>query len=94
MDNNLRQQNNQPPRLCSEIQLFDLCDLDSCDFKTGRFCSNQELLSRFEQIAEDDLSPPQRYIDEELEEGDELDDYDADDGEFTDDDEHEPEYED
>ena len=94
MTSNLQQQNNQPPRLCSEIQLFDLCDLDSCEFKTGRFCSSQDLLARFEHIAEDDLSPPQRYIDEELEEGDELVDYDGYDDEFTDEDEHEPEYDD
>lgn len=43
-------------RLCSEIQLFDLCELDSCRSRQGRFCTNQELLSRFEAIAEDDAA--------------------------------------
>ncbi len=43
-------------RLCSEIQLFDLCDLDVCRFKQGRFCTQEELLSRFEGISEDDAS--------------------------------------
>ena len=41
-------------RLCSEIQLFDLCDLDSCRFKSSRFCTNEELLAKFESIKEED----------------------------------------
>lgn len=44
------------PRLCSEIQLFDLCELDSCRFRQGRFCTEQSLLRRFEEISEDDTS--------------------------------------
>jgi len=52
-------------RLCSEIQLFDLCDLESCTYKEGRFCSNEELLERFEQIAdEDERTPVGRMVDE------------------------------
>lgn len=47
-------------RLCSEIQLFDLCDLDACGSKEGRFCTNRELLDRFEGIAEDDKTA-ERY---------------------------------
>ena len=55
-------------RLCNEIQLFDLCELNSCDYKEGRFCANQDLLSRFENIAEDDTRLSDRYQDEEPDE--------------------------
>jgi hypothetical protein len=55
-----------PQRLCSEIQLFDLCDLASCRHKSGRFCTDRDLLGRFEKIAEDELRAPDRYISEEL----------------------------
>lgn len=41
-------------RLCSEIQLFDLCDLDSCGYKSGRFCTNEKLLAKFESIREEE----------------------------------------
>ena len=41
-------------RLCSEIQLFDLCDLDRCAFKNGRFCTQKELLARFEQLPDEE----------------------------------------
>lgn len=63
-----------PQRLCSEIQLFDLCDLDSCDHRKGRFCTNSAVLSRFEKIAEAEIKIPERYI------SGEVDDIDADDG--------------
>lgn len=55
-----------PQRLCSEIQLFDLCDLDSCNSRQGRFCTKGELLSRFEKIAEDELRSPEQFLAEEL----------------------------
>ena len=29
-----------PRRLCSEIQLFDLCELEKCHFKDERFCTD------------------------------------------------------
>lgn len=60
-------------RLCSEIQLFDICDLDSCDFKRDRFCSNEELLAKFEAIREEDDRPAVVYDEHE---GDE-DDFDS-----------------
>lgn len=41
-------------RLCNEIQLFDLCDLDSCSYREGRFCTKEELLRKFEAINEVD----------------------------------------
>jgi hypothetical protein len=74
-----------PQRLCSEIQLFDLCDLDSCDHRSGRFCTNPVLLGRFEKIAEDELRVPERYTSEEIddEEVDNIDGYDDEDGEFV-----------
>ncbi len=72
-------------RLCSEIQLFDLCDLERCDFRTDRFCSNKELTDKFESIKEEEDSPT-IYDEDELEgDGDESDfdefddDYDGED---------------
>ena len=62
----------QPPRrLCSEIQLFDLCDLETCCQKEGRFCTNEEVLQRFEAIKEEDERSPEQYLSEDLEEEDE-----------------------
>lgn len=50
-----------PQRLCSEIQLFDLCELDRCDFKDGRFCTDPRLLAKFEAIADvEDERPSDR----------------------------------
>jgi len=73
-----------PQRLCGEIQLFDLCDLAACRFKDGRFCSDPELLARFEKIAERELRVPEKYLDQELEDGSDEDDdgydYDREDG--------------
>jgi hypothetical protein len=54
-------------RLCSEIQLFDLCDLEKCTHKNGRFCTNTDFLARFESIAEDDLRDPQQFGTEDME---------------------------
>jgi hypothetical protein len=78
-----------PQRLCSEIQLFDLCSLSTCRFKSGRFCSNPDLLERFEKINDAELRLPQQYQDEELDEDedsdrDDFDDYDRDDAEEDD----------
>jgi hypothetical protein len=69
-----------PQRLCSEVQLFDLCTLDSCCHKVGRFCSDPVLLRRFEKIADDELRSPERYVFEEPDdsETDDGDGYDYD----------------
>ena len=75
MDNNELKQNKSPQRLCSEIQLFDLCVLDSCIYKTGSFCSNEDMVSQFEKI-EFEISPPQIYMDEEFCDGDETEEND------------------
>jgi hypothetical protein len=76
-------------RLCSEIQLFDLCDLDSCRFKSSRFCTNEQLLSKFEAIKEEDDRSTLLYEEDEGEEEvdsesdfDELDDSVEDDEDF------------
>ncbi len=61
-----------PQRLCSEIQLFDLCDLDACRYKNARFCSNPGLLARFEKIAEEELRTPERYVSDETDDDDEA----------------------
>lgn len=72
-----------PQRFCTEIQLFDLCDLDSCTHKSGRFCNDPVLLGRFERIAEVELRTPDRYLTEgsDDDEADEFDDYDYEDDE-------------
>jgi len=66
-----------PQRLCGEIQLFDLCDLDSCCCKNGRFCADPALLDRFEKIAEEELRTPERFASDEAD-GAETDDGDDD----------------
>lgn len=69
-------------RLCSEIQLFDLCELDQCSHKEGRFCTQTVILERFEAIKEED---ERSYIAEESEDDEgEEDDFASD--EYEDDD--------
>jgi hypothetical protein len=68
----------KPPvqRLCSEIQLFDLCELERCDYKVDRFCTSGELLERFEHVSEKDETRPlavDSYPSEGQEDGDDLD---------------------
>ncbi|MDY0301322.1 MAG: hypothetical protein RBQ99_07030 [Trichlorobacter sp.] len=41
-------------RLCSEIQLFDLCELTRCSFKVNNFCTDPALLEKFEAIEDVD----------------------------------------
>ncbi|QEM70172.1 hypothetical protein FO488_08900 [Geobacter sp. FeAm09] len=63
-------------RLCSEIQLFDLCERERCDYKQDRFCTNEDLLVRFERISEKDDTRPAAvgsYRPEGQEDGDDLD---------------------
>jgi len=74
-------------RLCSEIQLFDLCDLDTCTCKDGRYCTNPEILERFEAIKEEDERSPEQYLTEDLddEDSEELEDQEAYGDEYEDD---------
>ena len=64
-----------PSRLCSEIQLFDLCDLETCLQKNGRFCTDTELLCQFEKVAENELRIPERGFSEELDDADMDDEF-------------------
>lgn len=45
-------------RLCSEIKLFDLCDQDVCNDRSGTYCTNRDMLARFERIADDEARHP------------------------------------
>lgn len=73
-------------RLCSEIQLFDLCDLEKCRHKKGRYCTNEELLARFEAIREEDDKAALIYDEDEFEDEDDME-YDEFDGEDYDEEE-------
>jgi len=54
-------------RLCSEIQLFDLCDKDVCSHKNGRYCTKGDILTRFEAILDkDDERSPEQFMADEL----------------------------
>jgi hypothetical protein len=46
------------PRLCSEIKLFDLCLLETCVHRDGRFCTNPLILEKFENISESEARFP------------------------------------
>ena len=70
----------QAKRLCSEIQLFDLCDLERCNYKDGRYCTDEDLLARFEHIPEEDDSAPSQEVSEELDEDEDADGFGYDDG--------------
>ena len=63
-----------PQRLCSEIQLFDLCDRDVCAHKDGRYCTKGDILARFEAIKEEDDRPPEQFLADELDEVEGADD--------------------
>jgi len=58
-----------PQRLCSEIQLFDLCERNKCEFKKGRYCTNGDILARFEAISdEEDANSADLFLSDEVEE--------------------------
>ncbi|NVN89536.1 MAG: hypothetical protein HXX11_02935 [Desulfuromonadales bacterium] len=66
-------------RLCGEIQLFELCDLECCNHKDGRFCTHSELLERFERIADEDDAVQNLAVHACDEEEEETDNYGEDD---------------
>ena len=72
-------------RLCNEIQLFDLCELEKCGHKQGPYCTSPELLNRFEAIAEEDERRPAKGFDSEEPDDSEASDYDGDDDAYDDD---------
>jgi hypothetical protein len=83
-----------PQRLCSEIQLFDLCSRDICEYKKGRYCTNAGILARFEAISDDeDACSSDQYLADEMEEMEE-DGLVYDEGVGIGEDEEEPEEED
>jgi len=58
-----------PLRLCSEIQLFDLCERNKCEFRKGRFCTDGDILARFEAISDDeDANSTEQFLVDEMEE--------------------------
>jgi hypothetical protein len=58
-----------PRRLCSEIQLFDLCEKTSCPRKDGRFCTDSGILAKFEAISDDEGAGEQdQYLADEMDE--------------------------
>jgi hypothetical protein len=66
---------NKPQRLCTEIQLFDLCSRDVCGHKDGRYCTKGDILARFEAIRdEEDERSPEQFMAEELDELEGADD--------------------
>jgi hypothetical protein len=56
----------KPRRLCSEIQLFDLCTKEKCGAKDGRFCLDEILLAKFENISQEDDFPVEQYLAEDV----------------------------
>ena len=85
-----------PKRLCTEIQLFDICSKNSCKYKDGRYCTEGDILARFEAISdEEDTASNDVFLADEMEEmeEDELS-YDEGVGINEDEDEEEPEEED
>jgi hypothetical protein len=44
--------------------LFDLCELERCSFKDGRYCTHADLLARFEALAEPEDRPAQPIEDD------------------------------
>jgi len=61
----------RPRRLCSEIQLFDLCEKTRCASRDGRFCTDENMLNRFEAISQEEDFPPDQYLEDEPEEDEE-----------------------
>jgi len=84
----------RPRRLCSEIQLFDLCGKEKCAEREGRFCTDENMLNRFEAISQEEDFPPDQYLeDEQADEGEEEGGYsDFGDGFEDDGDEENEEY--
>ncbi len=80
-----------PKRLCSEIQLFDICSKTSCKYKDDRYCTEGDILARFEAISdEEDTGSNDVFLADEMEEMEE-DELSYDEGVGVDEDEEEPE---
>jgi hypothetical protein len=75
--------NTIPRRLCSEIQLFDLCELERCHFIDGRFCTDPEKLARFEAVAEPQDRPAPRFDDDDEEDEQTPEEFEEDDDGYS-----------
>ena len=63
-----------PKRLCSEIQLSDICTKTSCAHKDGRYCIDGDILAKFEAISDDeDTGSNDLFLADEIEEMEEDD---------------------
>lgn len=69
----------KPQRLCSEIQLFDLCERDVCSHKDGRYCTKGDILARFEAILDEEERSPEQFMADELDDLEGADDLGYDD---------------
>lgn len=69
----------KPQRLCSEIQLFDLCERDVCSHKDGRYCTKGDILARFEAILDEEERSPEQFMADELDDVEGADDLGYDD---------------
>jgi len=65
----------KPQRLCSEIQLFDLCSDETCSKKKGRYCMDEVLLNKFEAISNEEDFSSDQYLDDEAEDDGEDSEY-------------------
>jgi hypothetical protein len=68
------EEQSKPRRLCTEIQLFDICSRDVCEHKDGRYCTKGDILAKFEAITEDDERSPEQFMADELDEAEGADD--------------------
>ena len=81
----MEQKEQKKGRLCSEIQLFDLCDKDICSHKDGRYCTKGDILARFEAVLDEEDRSPEQFLADELDDLEGADDLDYDDGYGVDD---------
>lgn len=64
----------RPRRLCSEIQLFDLCEKTRCSNRDGRYCTDENMLNRFEAISQEEDFPADEFLVDGMEDDVEDDD--------------------
>ncbi len=63
----------KPRRLCSEIQLFDLCTKEKCARKDGKYCADGDMLAKFEAISEDDDVFQDQFTSDEGDDSEDMD---------------------
>jgi hypothetical protein len=70
----MEKEEKKPQRLCSEIQLFDLCSKDVCNHRDGRYCTKGDILARFEAISEEEDRSAELIMADEMDEVEGADD--------------------